>query len=158
MGTIFILFVLIVALTELLGLRKENEEKDQSITDYIKNNKALERENDDQSVLYANNLLDLQMDNSNCREIIKVQINTIIAYKGANTKHKATIEKMKDEEFTNWEFINYQSTLLDDRATEIINSNTKIDESKVVCEALLKLAKKGNMEEAKAIVKSYYKM
>ena len=154
METIFILFVLIVALIGLVGVRKENEAHEKtSIEDAI-----LIRD-------FAKLVRDYREDNTKL-------INTNRAYKGANTKHKATIEKLEKEHEKDLECISTVSELvasLEERISkmrEVIEStrehrlelSKQIDESKPMLEKLLTMVKKGNMEEAKAIVKSYYKM
>lgn len=94
------------------------------------------------------------------------------ALKGWNTKYVKTIDNLEivieDQKAT----IELQSECIIDIDSEkklckinedkvrweLIETNKIIDESKPMCEKLLTMVKKKDMEEAKAIVKEYYKM
>ncbi len=73
------------------------------------------------------------------------------ALKGWNTKYVKTIEGLREE----IDKLEYWSDIME---SSIENKNKKIDESKILSEKLLTMVKKKDMEEAKAIVKKYYKM
>jgi len=144
METIFILFVLIVALIGLVGLRKENESKDNLITGYIKKNKDLEKQR--------------QFDRHNLREQYQLALIDIEEEKdkikksnssnqGWNVKYRKTIEKLEKKVDWQWKL---------EKGFDIMSQ--KVDESKILTEKLLTMVKKKDMEEAKAIVKSYYQM
>lgn len=80
--------------------------------------------------------------------------NTNTAYKGANTKHKETIEELKIQN----ESITYMTVENWELTEWLLESRKQIDESKPMCEKLLTMVKKGSMEEAKAVVKGFYQM
>ncbi len=77
--------------------------------------------------------------------------NTNRAYKWANTKHKATIEELEKR-------IWLLKIALGSTREQRKELNEKIDESVPFAEKLLTMVKKGNMEEAKEVVKEFYKM
>ena len=158
METIFILFVLIVALIGLVGVRKENEEIDENntllgnynneIIDEIYENWITIKELKNTNKAYKEELQNKQhhYHNKQNESFIKIQEleeenealhKSNSANQGWNVKYRKTITAYKLGNWIMW---------------------AKIDESKIVTEKLLTMVKKGNMEEAKAIVKSYYKM
>jgi len=140
METIFILFVLIVALIGLVGVRKENEGKDKTITGYIKQIRQNQHYN-------HHRLKDLYVKIQELEEENESLHKSNASNQGWNVKYRKTIEKLEKKVDWQWKL---------EKGFDIMSQ--KVDESKILTEKLLTMVKKKDMDEAKAIVKSYYQM
>lgn len=137
MELLYALPALILALVGLIGLRKENSNHLYSIRYYKKRN---------QFIIDWNEVLDKEL---------KEEKRSNASLKGWNTKYVKIIDELKEE----WKDLLYRlkRSIKSESITTALLWN-KIDESKIVTEKLLTMVKKKDMEEAKAIVKEYYKM
>jgi hypothetical protein len=122
MGTIFILFALIVALIGLVGVRKENEEAELN------------------KIIAKYKLEDIEEELEDIEEELRLEQKSNASNQGWNTKYRKTIEKMKVSEENTIKIYEEHTEELEeknkDQADTIKRLNCSLDESHIVVEAI----------------------